>query len=427
MTNVSSNSLAARCGLRAGDVLLSINGFSLRDVIDVQVYSGEPELSIRYEREGVERKCTKKRRYGESLGLDFAAGLFDEQTRVCQNNCDFCFVSQMPSGLRSPLYIKDDDYRLSFLHGNYVTLTNLREADWERIDEQFLSPLYISVHVTDPDVRVSLLHNPKAAHIMDHLARLQRMGIKMHTQAVLVPGRNDGEFLDRTISDLAGLYPAVEGLSVVPVGLTRWHNPIMRPYTETEAALVLEQLIGWRDKLRHQLGVSFVYPADEWFLKAGKTPPEMASYDDQLPLLAENGVGMVRRFMDSYNNLKAELASIGAKSQTWVTGKLFAQVLSRYAEQFSAETGIAVNVVPVINHAFGQTVTVAGLLTVKDIADALRSAALGDIIVLPDEIFRGPDAISLDGHSALMLAREIGRPIVLASYENTEWKVRSVT
>ena len=150
----------------------------------------------------------------------------------------------MPSGLRSPLYIKDDDYRLSFLHGNYVTLTNLREADWERIDEQFLSPLYVSVHVTDPDMRVSLMHNPRAAHIMDHLARLQHMGIKMHTQAVLVPGRNDGEYLDRTISDLSGLYPAVEDLSVVPVGLTRWHNPKLRPYTETEAALVLEQLDG---------------------------------------------------------------------------------------------------------------------------------------------------------------------------------------
>lgn len=332
----------------------------------------------------------------------------------------------MPSGLRSPLYIKDDDYRLSFLHGNYVTLTNLHEVEWARIGEQFLSPLYISVHVTDPDVRVSLMHNPRAAKIMDHLARLQHMGIKMHTQAVLVPGRNDGEYLDLTITDLLSFHPAVEGLSVVPVGLTRWHNPTLRAYTETEAALVLEQLMQWREKLRDQLGVSFIYPADEWFLKAGVTPPEMASYDDQLPLLAENGVGMVRRFMDSYPNLKTELTGIGTKSQTWVTGMLFAQVLSRYAARFTRETGIAVNVVPVTNHAFGKMVTVAGLLTVNDIADALRSTTLGDTIVLPDEIFRGPDAKALDGQAASVILAATGCRVYLAASKGDSWSLMAV-
>jgi putative radical SAM enzyme (TIGR03279 family) len=427
VVGVIPSSLASRCGLRAGDALLTINGFPLRDVIDVQVYSGEPELSLHYERDGVERRCMKKRRYGEPLGLEFATVLFNEKIRTCQNNCDFCFVSQMAPGLRASLYIKDDDYRLSFLYGNYITLANLREEDWHRIAEQFLSPLYISVHVTDPDVRVNLMRNPWAARIMEHLTRLKQMGIAMHTQAVLVPGINDGHYLDRTISDLSSLYPAVLDLSVVPVGLTRWHHPQLRTYTKTEIMSVLEQLMQWRERFHDQLGISFVHPADEWFLQAGVTPPDVETYDGQLPVLAENGVGMVRRFMESFPDLMTALKYIGKKSQTWVTGTLFAQTLAQFADKFTRETGTAVNIVPVTNHAFGETVTVAGLLTVTDIINALRLTTLGDQIVLPDEIFRGSQGKSLDEQTASTLACEVGRSIILASYENKEWKLQGCT
>jgi putative radical SAM enzyme (TIGR03279 family) len=426
VTGVAPNSLAYRCGLRAGDTILTINGYSLRDVIDVQVYSGEPEINVHYVRADAERTCEAKRRYGESLGLDFEVALFDENTRVCQNNCDFCFVTQMAPGLRSPLYVKDDDYRLSFLHGNYVTLTNLREEDWNRIADQYLSPLYISVHVTDPDIRVGLMHNPRAANIMDQLLRLKQLGIEMHTQAVLVPGRNDGKVLDKTISDLAGLHPAVLSLSVVPVGLTRWHNPALRPYTDSEAKVVLEQVLGWRDKFRTRLGASFVYPADEWFLQADVVPPELGTYDGYIPVLVENGVGMVRRFMDSWSSLQTVLSEIGTKSQTWVTGELFAPTLSQYADRFTRETGIAVNVVPVNNRAYGETVTVAGLLTVRDIADALGSSPKSEVIILPDEIFRGPNNAAIDGLTVEVLAREMGRPIFLTTYERHGWKAQFV-
>ncbi|MDF1514092.1 MAG: DUF512 domain-containing protein [Anaerolineae bacterium] len=427
IAGVSANSLASRCGLRAGDSLLAINGQMLRDVIDVRVCSGEPELSLLYSREGVERVCRKKRRYGEPLGLDFADVLFDDRTRVCQNNCDFCFVSQMAPGLRSPLYVKDDDYRLSFLHGNYVTLTNLREQDWDRIGEQYLSPLYVSVHVTDPDVRVSLMHNPRAANVMAQLERLHNMGIAVHTQAVLVPGRNDGCYLDKTIEDLAGLYPSVLDLSVVPVGLTRWHNPQLRPYTRIECAGIVKQLSQWREHFRQHLGVSFVYPSDEWFLKAEILPPEMEVYDDKISALAENGVGMVRRFIASWSMLAEALKSTGTKSQTWVTGKLFAPTLSQYAQRLTRDTGIVVNVVPVSNHAFGQTVTVAGLLTVGDIVTALRATEVGECIVLPDEIFRGPEGKALDELVAADLMKEIRRPVFVAGYKNAGWEVQSVT
>jgi putative radical SAM enzyme (TIGR03279 family) len=425
--DVSPNSLASRCGLRVGDKLLTINGHPLRDIIDIQIYSSETELSLCYHRDGAERTCTKKRRYGEPLGLDFATALFDDKTRVCQNNCDFCFVTQMAPGLRSSLYVKDDDYRLSFLYGNYVTLTNMREEDWERIAEQFLSPLFVSVHVTNPDARVSLLHNPRASKIVDHLTRLKQMGIEMHTQAVLVPGRNDGAYLEKTILDLVTLYPAVLDLSVVPVGLTRWHHPDCRPYTDVEAKQVLEQLVGWQDKFRKQLGTSFVYPADEWYLKAGVQPPAIEYYDGQLSVLAENGVGTTRRFMDSWQNLQAALQGIGGKSQTWVTGTLFFNVLSQYAGHFTHETSIPVNVLPVTNQMFGDTVTVAGLLTVSDILETMLTSTLGDAVVLPAEMFRGPHKESLDGQTAQELARKIGCPVYLAHYESKGWMVDSVT
>ena len=190
ITDVAPRSVAARAGLRAGDVLLALNGMPLRDVIDVQFYAAEPELEFLIDRAGRQKTLRANRRYGQALGLAFETELFDGNIRACRNNCDFCFVSQMAPGLRGPLYVKDDDYRLSFLHGNYITLTNLDESDWARIEEQHLSPLYVSVHATEPDVRVGLMRNPRAGQIMEHLARLAGLDIEVHTQAVLAPMRS---------------------------------------------------------------------------------------------------------------------------------------------------------------------------------------------------------------------------------------------
>lgn len=415
ITAVEPRSAAARCGLRAGDGLLAINDLPLRDAIDVQVYASEAELRLLYERDGQRRTCSVKRRYGEPLGLSFAELLFDSQTRTCRNACDFCFVAQMAPGLRSPLYIRDDDFRLSFLQGNYVSLTNLNGEDWERIEEQFLSPLYVSVHATDPEVRVGLMHNPRAGQIIEHLQRLAQLGIQMHTQAVLVPGRNDGACLDRTIAELAALHPAVVDLSVVPVGVTRWHKPSVRPYSDSEAVRVLKQVLGWRDRLRQRLGINFVYPSDEWFLRAGVAVPAPEDYDGLLPNLIENGVGMVSSFASGWPALQERLASLGGRTQTWVSGALFAPLLKGYAARFTEVTGIRAEVVVVANRVFGETVTVAGLLTVGDVATALQGVDLGDLIVCPAEMFRGPDGVALDGRSAEDLRAMVGTQVAVFS------------
>lgn len=425
ITNVAPRSVAARAGLHAGDVLLALNGMPLRDVIDVQVYAAEPALEFLIERGGRQKTLRANRRYGQVLGLAFEMELFDGDIRACRNHCEFCFVNQMATDLRRSLYVKDDDYRLSFLHGNYITLTNLDESDWERIEEQHLSPLYVSVHATEPDVRVGLLHNPRAGQIMEHLARLSDMDVEVHTQAVLVPGRNDGAHLDRTITDLAALYPAVTDVTVVPVGLTRWHNPKLRPYTDAEAVAVLAQVLDWQARLHAELGIGFVYPSDEWFLRAGAAIPLLTAYDNLLPALVENGVGMVRLFLDGWDTLQAELAQLGGPHQMWVTGTLFAPVLQEKVQTFTAYTGLTAEVVAVPNRAFGETVTVAGLLTVSDILAELRGRELGDVLVLPDECFRGPNARALDDKSAADIQQATGRPVFVVAQVEERWQVRA--
>ena len=429
ITGVAAKSAAERCGLRPGDGLLAVNEYPVRDVIDVQVLGSEPELALLYERDGVQHTCSVRRRYGEPLGLSFAQDLFDGRPRVCRNRCEFCFVRQMKPGLRAPLYIKDDDYRLSFLHGNYITLTNLDAADWQRIEEQFLSPLYVSVHATDPAVRIDLMRNPAAGPILEQLRRLADLGIEVHTQAVLVPGRNDGAHLDRTISDLAALYPAVRDVTVVPVGLTRWHAPDLRVYADVEAAAVLDAALAWQTRLRSELGVGFVYPSDEWFLRARAPLPDVAAYDDLLPALIENGVGTTRRFLDGWDPLVTVLSGLG-RDQTWVTGELFAPTLRERAQLFAERSGSRVDVVSVRNRFFGETVTVAGLLTVEDVIHALKARDLGQSIILPGEMFRGPDGCSLDGEIPEAVARATDRPVYVvtqegSSAEHLSWTVRT--
>ncbi|MBN1247655.1 MAG: DUF512 domain-containing protein, partial [Anaerolineae bacterium] len=422
---VAPRSAASRCGLAAGDVLWTINGMPLRDTIDVRFYSSEPELQMMFERAGDRRACNVVRRYGEPLGLQFSKDLFSGGPRVCRNRCEFCFVTQMPSDLRASLYVKDDDYRLSFLHGNYITLTNLTQEDWARIEAQYLSPLYISVHATEPEVRVDLMRNPRAGQVLEQLRELAAMGIELHTQAVLVPGRNDGAHLDRTIADLVALYPAVQDLSVVPVGLTRRHAPDLRTYTDAEATVVLDQVLQWQARLREVLGVGFVYPSDEWFLRAKRDVPGAASYDGLLPAIIENGVGMVRRFLDHRDGLRSTLAGLG-RHQTWVTGTLFAPELVAFAQTLSEDgnAGLHVDVVPVANHFFGTTVTVAGLLTAEDMLRALDGRDLGQAVVLPLEAFRGPDGQSLDGAQPARIRAVTGCPVYLVGWDDPNgWSV----
>jgi putative radical SAM enzyme (TIGR03279 family) len=399
---VEPGSVAERAGLQPGDEFVSVNGHTLRDVIDVRFYAADEHLAMRVRRGGREFRAEVARQYGEPLGLAFAHPTFDT-IRRCNNHCEFCFVSQMPSGLRRSLYVKDDDYRHSFLFGNYVTLTNLDEADWERIDEQHLSPLYVSVHATDPELRRHVLRNPAAPGILPQLRRLAALGIEVHAQIVLIPSLNDRGHLDRSIGDLAELYPAVRSVSVVPIGLTRFHRGNCRLNTLNEARTVFEQVTGQQGRLRERLGVNFVYLSDEWYLRLGEQIPLPDAYDGLD--LTENGVGLVSRFKTAPSELQSLVSTL--RSPTLVTGTLFAPVLRQITALIPNAT-----VAPVTNHFFGDTVTVAGLLTGQDVVAQLQGRELGGAVVLPPAMFGGPEGQSLDGMWPQQVEEALGRPVI---------------
>lgn len=397
---VTPGSLAERVGLRAGDKLFAINGHRLRDVIDVQFYSAEERLLLEGERqEGEPFTIEIERRYDEPLGLDFVEPLFDG-IRRCHNHCDFCFIAQLPPGLRRSLYVRDDDYRISFLSGSYVTLTNLGEADWTRIAEQHLSPLYVSVHATTLNLRRRLLGNHAAPDIIAQLRRLADLGIEMHTQIVVVPQHNDGAALDRSLGDLAELYPAVRSVSIVPVGITRFHRGSCRVHTGAEMRAVFEQVTGWQARLRERLGVNLAYLSDEWYLRLGEPVPGVDAYDGLD--LTENGVGLVSKFKIADSRLQSAICN--PESATLVTGTLFAPILRQIFPN--------VHIVPVVNRAFGETVTVAGLLTGQDVIRELRGRKLGDVLVLPAAMFGGPEGQTLDEMQPQEIAKVLGRPVI---------------
>jgi putative radical SAM enzyme (TIGR03279 family) len=400
ISQVTLGSLGARAGLGPGDELLAINGKRLRDEIDVRYYGAEPLLQLQVRRDGQPLLVQVERRYEEPLGLAFAEPVFDG-IRRCNNRCEFCFVAQMPPGLRPSLYVRDDDYRMSFLFGSYITLTNLTESDWARIDEQHLSPLYVSVHATHAGLRRQLLRNPAAPDVMEQLRRLAGMGIEVHTQIVIQPGVNGGEHLDRSIADLAGLYPAVRSVSVVPLGLTKQHRFGCRLHSDAEAREVVERVTGWQGELRVRLGASFVYLSDEWYLRVGAAVPPLEAYDGLD--LTENGVGLVASFRAEGATLRVALG--GLDGAILVTGELFGPVLRQ------AVGGLPVTVVPVANRFFGRSVTVAGLLTAGDVMVALEDRGPGLPVLLPPAMFGGPEGQSLDELWPRDVARALGRPV----------------
>ncbi len=404
LTAVTPGRLGARLGIRSGDCLVSINGVAVRDVIDVQVLAAEERLTLTVLRQNDSRTLAADRQYGESFGLEFATPTFDP-VRRCINRCEFCFLDQMPGGLRSSLYVRDDDYRLSFLFGNYVTLTGLDEDDWTRISEQLLSPLYVSVHATDPGLRRRMLGDRADADVLAQLKRLAGIGVEIHTQIVLVPGVNDGAHVDRSVADLVELYPAVRSVSIVPVGVTKYHRGSCRVHAAAEMRRVCDQVTRRQSEFRSRLSARFVYLSDEWYLATGEPIPPIAAYDGLD--LAENGVGAVRRFLDEIDHrLRPALA--GSVRHTLVTGTLFAPLLREAIAGWSGVT-----IVPVVNRFFGETVTVAGLLTGEDVVFGLRGRELGEAVVLPPEMFGGPDGQSLDEMGPGDVERSIGCRVIV--------------
>jgi putative radical SAM enzyme (TIGR03279 family) len=411
---VLPRSAAAKLGVKAGDELLSVNGHPCEDVIDVQYYSAEEWLQLEVRRGDEEITLEGARAYDQPLGLEFEHPTFDIDIRRCNNLCEFCFVLQMAPRMRRTLYIKDDDYRYSFLFGHFVTLTNLSEHDWDRLITQHLSPLYVSVHATDLELRRKCLRNDKAPDIMQQLRALSDYHFEVHTQLVITPGVNDGEHMEQSISDLASLWPTVRSISVVPVGLTKQHKYGLRTINRDEAIATLDACDRWRAKLRKKLGVGFVYPTDEWFLIAQRPLPSLDWYDGLA--LHENGLGMVRSFLDEWQTVQAnELQTMQPRVQriTLATATLFAPVLTITARELSSQTGLSVNVTPIENTRLGAGITVAGLLMGEDVLAQLQDDQ-SDLIVLPRIMFDHPNGVSLDDVSPRDIAHKLNRPIALA-------------
>ncbi len=408
IAEVRSGSIAAELNLQPGDVLLSINGYLLRDVIDYRFYGAEEELELVVERSGERIAYQVERDYDQEFGIEFAEPTFDGLRR-CNNRCEFCFLKGMPPGMRRSLYVKDDDYRYSFLFGNFITLTNLTEDDWDRLAEQRLSPLYVSVHATDLALRRRILGSPATPDIIEQLKRLRSLGIQVHAQIVLIPGLNDGQHLARTVADLAVLYPTVQSIAVVPLGLTKYHRCPFRPYRPEEAGPIIARISAWQRAYRCQHGLSLVYAADEWYLLAGLEIPPAEEYDG-FPQL-ENGVGLTRVFLDEefrvsgcepfdYAQDKFRVGKV-----VFVCGTLIVPVLERKAAELS---GVAVEVVPVENRFFGPTVTVSGLLTGRDVIEALRGRDLGDLVFLPRAMFDASGELTLDDMTAAGIGERLG-------------------
>lgn len=377
VASVRRDSIGDELGIQPGTRLLQINGNDLRDTLDLAFYESDESVRLLAETADGERVL-----YEIEKEVDRSIGLVPEPDKVrrCTNACPFCFVKGNPKieKLRAGLYVKDDDYRLSFMFGHYVTLTNLRDDDWARIFEQRLSPLYVSVHATDPAVRMAMLRNPRSAEIADHLDRLAEGGIRIHAQVVLCPELNDGEVLERTTTDLYARGDSVLSLSIVPVGLTDYnHDRGVRPLTQAECIRTLELVERARQRARRERDTAWAYAADELFLQAGLEVPG-AEYFDDLELVA-NGVGAVSDIRDRARADLAGLPQLPGTRIVMVTGTSMAPHLTEIGREVAGATGAEVETVRTENHLFGPLVTTAGLLGGEDHLRALQPYADFDI------------------------------------------------
>jgi len=406
ITGVAAGSIADEFELQAGDRLLAVNGHELRDIIDYSYYtSAEEELLLEIARQDGEIwELEVEREAGEPLGLTFAP----PRPAGCRNNCIFCFVHQLPKGLRKPLYVKDEDYRLSFLNGNYVTLANLKPTELERIIQQRLSPLYISVHATNPELRRRLLGKEGIPPILEQLQALADARISLHTQVVLCPGINDGPELERTVNDLAALYPAVQSLAIVPLGLTRHRRnlPQLQPVDGDYARRFIAQWGPRSRALTKRLGEAFLFLADEFYLKAGLPFPNLCEYGD-LPQI-ENGVGLVPLFLRESARALRSARLLGDFRVTVVTGVSSFPFVGEFLEKLSAKTGLAIVPVAVENRLFGESVTVSGLVTGNDIVAALEQKEIGSALLLPDVMLKEGEGVFLDDVSLEELGKKLG-------------------
>ena len=487
IARVERSSTAEELGLQPGDVIMAVNDVPLRDVIDYRFAIADEEIELLVQRGDEQTLFEIEKEADDDLGIDFVEPLFD-RVRTCNNKCPFCFLTQMPKGMRRSLYLKDDDYRLGFLYGNFVTLTNLKEDDWQRIEQQHLSPMYVSTHATDRALRAVLLGKADVPDVLEQIRRFERLGITVHTQIVAVPGLNDGAALHQSIRDLAALYPTVQTIAVVPVGLTKYRfdgkrpqsikaaihvhetpewinenwerqplwdeaiangglkiensvsgsgkdrssvlNPLsselghcarqivstdipLRTYRADEAVQVVDLIEQYQEQYRNELGVSLVFPSDEFYILAKREMPAADRYDG-MPQYS-NGVGMTRDFLDGWARAQRRLpARLPRPAQvTLACGTLISPVLQRVVDRLNRIEHLTASLLPITNQFFGEMVTVSGLLMGQDVVPALRESG-AERVLLPRVMFDHTGTRTLDEYSPERIAAESGMPVAVA-------------
>ena len=414
---VAPGSIAEELEIEAGDVLVEINGNKIEDIFDYQYYTQDEYIEVLIRKtSGEEWLLEIDKEYDEDLGITFENGLMDDY-RSCHNKCIFCFIDQMPKGMRDTLYFKDDDSRLSFLQGNYVTLTNMSDEDVDRIIKYNLSPINVSFQTTNPELRCKMLNNRFAGQALEKAWKLAGAGIIMNGQIVLCKGVNDGEELDRSIRDLSKYLPNLESVSVVPVGLSKFREGLypLEPFTKEDAKQVLSIIHKWQDKLYPEYGVHFIHASDEWYILADEDMPEEERYDGYLQL--ENGVGMLRLLMNEFQEAFEELkitkgVEISPKELSIATGRLAYRFINDMAVQIMQEfPQIQIHIYAIRNDFFGEMITVSGLLTGQDLLAQLKGQKLGQRLLLPQNVLKSGEAVFLDDMTLSELEKSLQVPI----------------
>lgn len=413
--SVEKKSRADRVGIKKDDILVAINGREINDVLDYRFFLAEKEITLAIMRGDKSLEFKIKKSQYDDIGLDFETPLMDKK-HSCENKCIFCFIDQLPRGMRKTLYFKDDDSRLSFLHGNYITLTNLHDKDIDRIIEMHISPVNISVHTTNPELRVKMMHNKRAGEVLSYIKRLSDAGISLCGQIVLCKGVNDREELDRSLRDLSEFFPAMQSVSVVPAGLTKYREKLypLEEFTKDEASAIIDQIAKYGDAMKDKHGVRVFYPADEFYLKAERALPDEDFYDGYPQI--ENGVGMITstltEFYDELDYIDEYIDDVSLpRTVSVATGEAAYCLLKSMALKLEERIGgLKVNVYKITNNFFGESITVAGLLTGRDIAEQLRGCELGELLLFPENSLRADGDLFLDDTSPEELSECLGVP-----------------
>ncbi|SHK39365.1 DUF512 domain-containing protein [Paramaledivibacter caminithermalis] len=428
ISKVKPDSIAEEMGIEQGDILININGKKVMDILDYLFLTSDEFLEIEIEKKNGEVWILEiDKYYDEDLGIEFDNPILD-QAKYCKNKCIFCFIDQLPKNMRRSLYFKDDDSRLSFLQGNFVTLTNLRDMDIDRIIEYNISPINVSIHTTNPDLRVKMLNNKRAGNILERIKKLTENRIMINGQIVLCPDVNDDLELDRTIEDLYTLYPNLHSVAIVPVGITKFRQNLypLKIFDKESANKVIMQIHRWQKLLKEKIGTNFVYLSDEFYIMAEKPLPSYESYED-FPQI-ENGVGLIKKMEHEFNNhLKTLPKNLEInKTITVVTGVSAAQFIEKLASELTKKVSkLKIEVLTIKNDFFGHTITVSGLITGQDIINQLKDRELGEKIIIPKSMLKSDEPIFLDDVTIQDLEKSLNRSVV-ASDVNGQSFIESI-